>query len=281
MSKTIQQKANFDGFPKAKEVIELTGAGTGHLTMHDRRTLNLLYEHAHNTAGLTPDIEHEIALSAIRGTHKGAERVRDSLHRLMSVIVEINTTIDGKKKVIKTHLFDFTESDFDESGRDAVVRYGLPKKLRTVLKDSSTWGRIKGEIILAMSSKYAIALYEMVQVRCHLEHKWQENFDLQNFRELMGVPDGKVTRSPEMIRQVVKPAILEVNGLSDYSVALDPIRHGGGPRGKLLGFRMSWWKKTAAEYREALKERKRSKIGRMARLKGEVEEIDFQINKLS
>jgi len=281
MSLTLKQKSNFDGWPKAKEVIELTGAKTGQLTMHDRRTLNLLFEHAHDHGGLAEDVEHEIALMDIRGTHKGGERIRESLRRLVGITVEISTTVNGKPKIIHTHLLDFTESDLNEDDPTATVRYGLPKKLRKALKGSTQWGRIKAEIVMAMTSKYAISLYELVQLRSGLSQKFHEDFDLERFRELMGVPSGKLLRAPDLIRRVVRPAELEVNGLSDFSVKLGPLRQGGADRGKLIGIRMSWWRKNADEYRVALKERKNVKIGRMARLKGEVEEIETQIKELS
>ena len=275
MSKTIAQKSNDVGFPKAREVIELTGIGTGQLTLHDRRLLNLLYEHAHNTHGIASDKEFEIALKDIRGSHKGGERVRDSLHRLMSVVVDINTTINGTKKVIKTHLFDFTESDLNEEDPTALVRFGLPRKLQAVLKGSNQWGRIKAEVVMSMSSKYAIALYELLQLRSGLK-VWQEDFELHKFRQLLGVPDEKLTRAPDFIRRVLSPAELEVSGLSDFGVKLQPLRQGGSKRGKLIGVKMSWWKKSPEEFREAQQEIKRSKVGRLARLRGDVEVIKSQ-----
>jgi hypothetical protein len=44
---TVLQRANLDGFPKAGELIEITGAHE--LEASDRAILNLLYQHAHDT----------------------------------------------------------------------------------------------------------------------------------------------------------------------------------------------------------------------------------------
>jgi hypothetical protein len=41
---TINQKPNGDDFAKAREVIEIRG--TGNLTLHDRRVMNILYANA-------------------------------------------------------------------------------------------------------------------------------------------------------------------------------------------------------------------------------------------
>ena len=50
MSRTTMQKTNGDGFPKAAEVIEITGAHE--LEAMDRAALNTLYQHAHDSGRL-------------------------------------------------------------------------------------------------------------------------------------------------------------------------------------------------------------------------------------
>ena len=44
------------------------------------------------------------------------------------------------------------------------MRYRVPISLVPALAKSSRWGRIKAEIVCSMTSKYAIALYELVQL---------------------------------------------------------------------------------------------------------------------
>jgi hypothetical protein len=39
-------------------------------------------------------------------------------------------------------------------------------------------------------------------------------------------------------------------------------------------FALTWWKKHGEEFRVAMEERNRSKVGRMARLRGEVEKVE-------
>jgi hypothetical protein len=43
------------------------------------------------------------------------------------------------------------------------------KKLRPLLVASQRWGRIKAEVVCSMTSKYAMALYELVQLRAGLD----------------------------------------------------------------------------------------------------------------
>ena len=72
---------------------------------------------------------------------------------------------------------------------------------------------------------------------------------------------------PNLLQRVIKPAVLEVNGLADFGVEIDPIRKGGQRRGLVTGFRISWWKKDTPALQAAYHELKQPKVGRMARLK--------------
>lgn len=274
-SKTISQKTNFDGWPKARELIEFTGHHL--LEASDRAIFNSLYQHAHDSGKMTDETaEWEIPLADLRPskTHKGNERVRASLDRLLSVVVTVPYVHaqTGEDRVMLTNLFGFIDVSANEDAERATLRYGLPKKLQTILALSGQWGRIRAEIVMAMNSKYAIALYELVQARANLD-RCVETIPLDRFRQLMGVPPGKLERGNNFVARVIEPAVLEVNGLSDIGVTLE-VRRKGGPQSPIVAVAMAWWKKEGDEYRAAVDELKRPKIGRMARLKGTVEQME-------
>lgn len=270
MSQTLVQKTNLTGFPKAGELIEISGAHA--LGAADRAILNLLYQHAHDSGRLCEaDAEWELPMAAIRPSkHESNDRLRDCLERLMRVVVQVPLpdARTGEARVVLTPLFEFFDLPADETMVGAVVRFGVPKKLRPVLERSNRWGRIKAEVVCAMTSKYAMALYELVQLRSKLD-RCVEHFSLERFRDLLGVPPGKLTRGPDFERRVIEPALLEVNGLSDMGVKIELTRvH---PRAPVTGVTLAWWPKEGEEFRAAYAERRRSKLGRMARLRGEVE----------
>ena len=276
MSRTIAQKTNGDGFPKAAEVIEITGAHE--LEAMDRAALNILYQHAHDSGHLSdPDAEFEIELSRLRPSkHESNDRIRDALLRLMRVVVTIPYTgaptaeyPDGEPRLILTPLFAFFDLAENETP-PVTVRYALPKKLQPIIARSGRWGRIKAQVVCAMTSKYAIALYELVQLRANLQ-RCVETFPIDRFRDLMGVPPGKLLRGPDFIRRVLETATLEVNGLSDCSVKIEPLRK--SPRSPITAVTITWWRKEGDAYRDTLRELRQPKVGRMARLKGTVEQI--------
>src|SRR3954447_1742838 len=153
-SLTLAQRTNFNGAPKPWELIEITGAHE--LEAADRAILNLLYQHAHDSGRLEEErAEWEVPIAKLRASrHKGNERVRDSLDRLMRVVVTVPLpdAKTGEPRLILTNLFEFFDLSADEGRPGATVRFGLPKKLRPILARSSRWGRIKAEVVCAMTS---------------------------------------------------------------------------------------------------------------------------------
>jgi hypothetical protein len=272
MSITLAQRTNHSGFPKAGELIEITG--THALGASDRAIVNLLYQHAHDTGRLgEPDAEWEIPLGALRPSrHESNDRVRDCLERLMRVVVQVPLpdAKTGEPRITLTPLFEFFDLSADEGKPNSTVRFGVPKKLRRVLVASQRWGRIKAEVVCSMTSKYAMALYELVQLRAGLD-RCIEQFSIERFRDLLGVPPGKLTRGPDFERRVISPALVEVNGLSDMGITIELQRK--HPRAPVTGVVLAWWRKTGDDFRLAMQERNRSKTGRIARLKGYAEVV--------
>ena len=275
---TRLQRTNLNGFPKPGELIEITGAHE--LEAPDRALLNLLYQHAHNSGRLTEgEASWEIPLVELRhglSRHQSNDTVRASLAKLMGVQVKVSymsrpvggqEAKTGEPRTLLTHLFDFIDTSDGDSSR-STVRYGVPKKLVEVLARSNRWGRIKAEVVCAMTSKYSIALYEMVQLRANMD-RCVETFPLARFRDLLGVPPKTYERGNDFARFVIQPAMLEINGLSDMSVELALVRR--NKVAPIEAVTLTWWRKEGDEYRAAMRERDRSKLGRMARLRGKVE----------
>ncbi|MBV8092345.1 MAG: replication initiation protein, partial [Acetobacteraceae bacterium] len=120
----------------------------------------------------------------------------------------------------------------------------------------------------AMRSRYAIALYEALALRRNMD-RCIETFPIDRFREMMAVKADTYRIGTDFQRYVIDPALLEVNGLSDMNVKIETQRkHARAPIHSVV---IAWWKKTPEELQATLKERNRSKIGRLARLRGTVE----------
>ena len=268
---TIAQKTNADGFPKAGELIEITG--TAALEASDRAILNLLYQHAHDSGRFTePEAAFEMPITdLLPSSHLSTDRVRESLARLLDIKVQvpIKHPRTGRPATLMTHLFSsFVVPETAEPGNPATVRYRVPSELLPILLTSNRWGRIKAATVCAMASKYAIALYELLQLRAGMD-RCVEVFPVVRFRELMGVPFGAYTEGTGFVRKVIEPAVLEVNALSDLGVAIEVRRRSS--RAPIEAVAVTWWKKEGDQFREAVRERQRPKLGRRARLKAQIE----------
>jgi len=149
-----------------------------------------------------------------------------------------------------------------------VFRYRVDRELRLIIQHSSVFARIRNEVTFALSSKYALALYEMIQKRGNLAHKFSEEFTVDELRALLGVEKDKLKRFPDFNRRALSPAIKEVNALGDYGVSMQPVKSGRA----VTGIKLFWSRKNADEHKEAYQELQRSRVGRRARINGTVEE---------
>jgi hypothetical protein len=272
ISLTSKQQTNFEGFPKVAELIEITGAHA--LEASDRALMNTFFQHAHDSGRLTePDAKWEISFAHLRqaqSRHDSNDRLRESFRRIRRVEVRVSyISRTGEPRTFETNLLEFTDTSDDDSPK-ATIQFGIPKRLRMVLARSNRWGRIRCEVAYAMTSKYAIALYELIALRLNMD-RCVETIAMGDFREKLGVPPEAYPRADNFMRFVITPAVLEVNGLSDLSVQIEMVRK--HPRAPAHSVTISWWRKQGAEFRAAVQERKRPKFGRMARLKGQVEHL--------
>ncbi|WP_234732416.1 replication initiation protein, partial [Acidocella facilis] len=198
----------------------------------------------------------------------GLERVRESLRRLLGVQVTVTHNNEaGAPRVLQTILFSHFDTPLSGPG-DLI--FGIPKELRAILAKSGRWGRIKAEVVHAMSSKYAIALYELLRLRANMDN-CVETLPIDRFRALLGVPPGTYADGANFLKKVIEPAVLEVNGLSELGCKIELVRvHSRAPASKVV---LAWWKKGDEEQRPAIQELNRSKLGRKARLRGQVETV--------
>ena len=236
------------------------------LTLADRRIYNLLIANAWDR--ITEPIEHAIDKADLRGSHNSNERIQDSIRRLMSAIAEIKIIKDGKTATKRVQLLGGNIEREDSRGR---LYYTFPKQLLEIIKESEVFGRLKTKLMYCFKSKYALALYEIVQKRVGLKYKQAEYFTLEEIRGLLGVPPDKLTQFPDLNKYALQPALREVNALSDHHINMGMIKKGK----RVEQIMLMWLEKTAEERANALKEIERCSIGRSARIRGRVESIIF------
>lgn len=271
MGRTIRQRHSAEGIVKPGELIDIRQSAA--LTLHDRRVLNLLIEHA--GPDIASDRHHRIAMARLRGpNHRGGERVRDSIERLMKTLILLPARdSSGNRATTRVQLLASTTTTDDEDNPAGEVAYSFHKEVREIISRSEYWGRIKASVMFAFSSKYALALYEAICLRLNLKTDSQF-FKPDDFRELLGVERDLLTRFPDFKRRVLDPALQEVNALSDCNVEVEVIR-AGGTRSAVSGYRLRWDRKSSEEWQAVMDELLRPKVGRKARISNTVEILTF------
>jgi plasmid replication initiation protein len=183
----------------------------------------------------------------------------------------------GRPATKRVQLLSDNTSTDDEDDPSGQITYSFSPGMREIIRSSTYWGWVRKSLEHAWTSKYSISLYNLICARVNLDFKWQEDFSLKDFRALLGVPEDKLRRLPDLLRFCVKVAQDEINGIADFKVDVKPIRRGGKIRGTVTGFRISWWRKNEDELKEAFKEINRSKVGRLARVRGAAEQAVHEI----
>lgn len=235
------------------------------LTLTDRRIYNTLIANAWDT--IDQPVSHSIAKRDLRGTRDANDRVGESIERLMASIARLQIERDGKRYIRRVQLLGATDEGRDD---DSLLYYRFPPELREIIRESSVFARLRKDVIFALSSKYALCLYEVLQKRGNLGWQWQEEFTIERFRQLIGVEPGKLESFKNLNKWAIQHAVIEVNGLSDFSCAVEPVLSGR----KVVKLRLLWWRKNTDELRAAYRELQKAKVGRRARLRGTVDTIE-------
>lgn len=252
--RTVDARPNAESLVKPGELVDLIEVTP--LTLNDRRIYNLLLENAWDA--IEKPVSHVISKSLLRGSHNSNDRVGESVERLMSAIVKIQVEHEGVPAVERVQLLG---GNIETLRRDGLFEYEIPARLRKIIRDSTVFARLQREVMFALSSKYALTLYEMVQKRGNLRWRSSDRFSLEEVRGILGVPRGKLTSWSNLKLRALEPALAEVNALSDYVVEIEPIKTGR----KVSHVELRWWRKDGEGVGKAARELSFSRVGRKVR----------------
>lgn len=218
---------------KPAELIQVSGHHE--LTLNARRAITVLWYHAH-MQGVEVGKDYTIEIDQLRSEgHRGYQTVVDAIEQLMRSLLVIRRA-DGTTSRVQF----LGGNNMDSPDRAAgVLTYSFDKILIQFLKDSSVWSKISIPTLMAFTSKYSVSLYENAALLSRLSFKTQEEYSVDDFRTMMGIPAKKYKSFGELNKHVLKPALDEVNALAPFAVHLLPIKQGK----KVTAIRMGWWRK--------------------------------------
>jgi plasmid replication initiation protein len=248
---------------KPSELIQINGHQT--LSLYSRRAITILWHNAHRQ-GVVPEKDYYIEISEmISGGHNGYEQATEAVIQLMQTILTIKRP-DGSTSRVQF----LGGNDMEAEDRAAgVLTYSFDKRLIGILQDSEIWGKISLPILMSLSSKYAVSLYENVCQWTGLTKKVSQRFTLEEFRQLLGIEGNKYSTFGELNKHVVKPITRELNAIAPFNVNILPVKTGK----KVTHIRIGWWDKTDQETRDAWAEVSRPRVGRRARISNQEEHV--------
>lgn len=255
--------------PRSREAIKpaelIQVSGHHELTLNARRAITILWHQAHQQ-GVREGRDYTIEIDDLKPDgHKGYEMVEEAIEALMRTILTLRLP-DGKTRRVQF----LGGNDLDDPERPAgVLTYSFDKRLVSVLRDSTIWGKIAVPILMAFTSKYAVSLYENLAQLANLSRKTTQDYTLDEFRELLGVPPGRYRTFGELNKHVIKPTVAEINAIAPFGLSVLPIKQGK----RVAQIKVGWWQKDSTALQEAWNEMERSKVGRRARLAGTVEYV--------
>jgi replication initiator protein len=248
---------------KPAELIQVTGHHE--LTLNARRAITVLWYNAHQQ-GVEPSKDYSIEIDDLKPDgHKGYEMVEEAIESLMRTILTVKLP-DGKTRRVQF----LGGNDLDDPDRPAgVLSYSFDKRLIEVLKDSTIWGKISIPVLMAFTTKYAVSLYENIAQMVNLDKKITHIYSLDEFRDVMGVQNGRYKTFGELNKYVLKPAVLEINALASFGLTALPVKKGK----RVVQIQVGWWQKDADALRDTFSELRATKVGRRARISGTAEYV--------
>lgn len=192
------------------------------LSLLQRKISNALLYHAYKELMLRD--EHEITVKQLcrligyQGNNHAV--IKEALKSLISTIIEWNLIDD------ETGLENWTASSIiaSVSLEGPLCYYAYSPRMKQLLHTPSMFGKIDLVIQSKFRSSYGLALYEnCIRYRGLPHTKW---FDMELFKKLMGVPQGKYDIFRDFKRRVLDKAIDEVNTYSDLIIVAEYVREG-------------------------------------------------------
>lgn len=273
MGKTVQV-ANDRAFDTSKTVLPAEVARGVYIENPPGAQALKLMHLMISTAGgrMADDVQHQFRLSDIRKVPGMKHHDRPSLALMFRELRAAVLTYDDteRKRLIIGGLLDEALVDYrDEISGDLLVTWYFGRTFRRMAEDSNHWAILDRQTVFALSSKYAILLFQHVASLTNLQRVHSKAFSIPELRAMLGVPADKLDRFADFNRRAVQAAIDEINQISRLTLTATPVKVGR----TVAAVNISWVVKGADDTGAAARELKGHSAGRKARRSGAVDAV--------
>ena len=195
------------------------------ITHLQRRAWNVLLANAYNELPNT-DIHHVSVAELARKlgyASNDSEHLKETLEALVDCTVQWN--ILGKDKKEEWGVASLLA---EVRIKDGICAYAYPPYLRTKLHNPRIYTKLNLRLQNRFTSRYALILWEVCFDYFDTDRDQGETpfIPLETFRELMGLEKDEYPVFKVLNRDVIKPAMKEINDLTDYHVEVEQKRIG-------------------------------------------------------
>ena len=195
------------------------------ISLMQRRAWNVLLANAYNEL---PDKDlHSVSmveLAAKLGFNSGnQEYLKEVLKSIVDCTVEWNLLNKDNKEVWgAASLLSFVEIE------DGICCYQFPHPLRLKLYNPRIYAKLNLRLQNRFNSQYALVLWELCFDYFDTDRQQGETpfIPIETFKELVGLEPDEYPVFGFLNRDVIKPAVKEVNDLTDYFVEVEQKRLG-------------------------------------------------------
>ena len=227
-----------------------------------------------DTAGqdMAEDVMHEIRLRDLNARegireHSRTE-IRETLRDLAQAVMEFDDT--ERKQIEMGSVIPHANVDYrDEASGDLTIRWKFGEVFRGLAAASDLYAKLDSAALLAMRSRYAIALLRHCSTHFEKTKTNRQEFAVDHLRQVLGVLGTRHTRFSNLNQRALQPAIAEINATSRWT--LEATTHKTGRT--VTSVTISWTEKPLAEKAEARAELDRHSAGRRQRQAGTAERI--------
>ena len=255
---TLKAKVDDSSLVKPGELIDIIESTP--LKLHDKQLFNELLANAWNKIG--EGKSHRIHKNELRSIDKNRSRLNGSLDRLSGTFIRTTVTRDDGEPYKRR--LNFLAHIDDAISDDGWIIYKFNEYAENMMVNSNVFARIQREVMFALSSRYSLALYEILAKRQNLTHTQSEVFELPIFRKMLGVPEDKYKLMSHLRTRILDTAFGEVQQLTNIGCAYELIRN----RGKgYTHIKIMWFPKDPSAKSDAEKNRKKPKGQQIAERK--------------
>ena len=124
-------------------------------------------------------------------------------------------------------LLDEARIDYRHEGSgDLLITWYFGRTFRRMAAESNHWAILDRQTVFHLGSKYSVLLFQHISSLVNLDRITAKTFTIPELRAVLGIPEGKIQRFANLKKDVLDPAISEINQLLRLVLTASPNKTG-------------------------------------------------------